>query len=51
MKILATSYGGSHIKTIEPILIELSMRGHECIYMPQTVASIKPSLGMKVFHF
>jgi hypothetical protein len=51
MKILATSYGGSHIKTIEPILIELSIRGHECIYMPQTVASIKPHLGIKNIAF
>jgi hypothetical protein len=51
MKILTTSYGGSHVKTIEPILEELVVRGHECLYMPQTVASINPSLKVKRISF
>jgi hypothetical protein len=51
MKILATSYGGSHIKTIGPLLSELVDRGHDCIYMPQTVASISASLNVKCISF
>lgn len=39
MKIFATSYGGSHIKTIKPVIEELAKRGHSCIYMPQTVVT------------
>jgi predicted glycosyltransferase len=39
MKIFATSYGGSHVKTIKPVIKELAKRGHACIYMPQTIVN------------
>lgn len=52
MKILATSYGGSHNKTIQPILTELHTRGHQCTYMPQTVSSLtSPTVGIRRISF
>lgn len=51
MRVLATSYGGSHIKTLEPILNELIIRGHECVYMPQTAAIISIQTKIKTISF